>query len=185
MLLVFRVCHYHGPAGKGTRHLDYRAKTAVDRSERKHRVAVMPAMPEGQPEPTLPDVAVTDAAVAVGTSEKREVTGVSRLAPVVTPVVNNGLDVAGAQVTRPAARTWRSFGFLRYSPRDLKSHAGGKPYTLGYPGRGQRDKESGSTGLPQVRDNGMERVSRRAGGPNHLFGCLSCSTMERIRIWAT
>ena len=122
MLLVFRVCHYHGPAGKGTRHLDYRAKTAVDRSERKHRVAVMPAMPEGQPEPTLPDVAVTDAAVAVGTSEKREVTGVSRLAPVVTPVVNNGLDVAGAQVTRPAARTWRSFGFLRYPSRDLKSH---------------------------------------------------------------
>ena len=70
----------------------------------------------------MPDVAVTGAAVAVGTSEKREVTGVSRLAPLLTPVVNNGLDVDGAQVTRPAARPWRSFRFLRYSSRDLKSH---------------------------------------------------------------
>ena len=47
------------------------------------------------------DVALTGAAVAVGTSEKREVKGVSRLAPLLTPVVNNGLDVDGAQVTRP------------------------------------------------------------------------------------
>ena len=70
----------------------------------------------------MPDVAVTGAALAVGTWEKREVTGAGRLAPLLTPVVNNGLDVDGAQVTRPAARTWRSFEFLRYSSRDLKSH---------------------------------------------------------------
>ena len=70
----------------------------------------------------MPDVALTGAAVAVGTSEKREVTEVSRLAPVVTPLVNNGLDVDGVLVTRPAARPWRSFGFLCYPSRDLKSH---------------------------------------------------------------
>ena len=34
----------------------------------------------------------------------------------------NGLDVSGVQVPRSAARPWRSFGFLRYSSRDLKSH---------------------------------------------------------------
>ncbi len=69
----------------------------------------------------MPDVALTAAAVGVGTWEKGGYRG-QRLAPVITPVVNNGLDVDGAQVTRPAARTWRSFGFLRYSSRDLKSH---------------------------------------------------------------
>ena len=35
VLLVFRVCHYHGPVGKGMRHFNYRTRTAVDRSERK------------------------------------------------------------------------------------------------------------------------------------------------------
>ena len=58
-------------------------------------------MTEGQPEQPLPDVALTGAGAAVGTSEKREVPEVSRLAPLLTPVVNNGLDVEGAQVTRP------------------------------------------------------------------------------------
>ena len=70
----------------------------------------------------LPDLALAGAAVAVGTSEKREVKGVSSLAPLLTPVVNNGLDVDGVQVTRPAARPCRSFRFLHYSSRDLKSH---------------------------------------------------------------
>ena len=70
----------------------------------------------------MPDVALTGAAVAVGTWEKREVTEVSRLAPVVRPFAKIGLDVDGAQVTRPAARPWRSFRFLRYPSRDLKSH---------------------------------------------------------------
>ena len=69
----------------------------------------------------MPDVALTAAAVVVGTWEKGGYRG-QRVAPVVTPVVNNGLDVAGAQVTRPAGRAWRSFRFLRYSSRDLESH---------------------------------------------------------------
>ena len=53
---------------------------------------------------------------------ERGVTEISSLAPVVTPLANDGLDGNGAQVTRPAARPCRSFGFLRYSLRDLKSH---------------------------------------------------------------
>ena len=52
VLLVFRVCHYHGPAGKGMRHFDYRTKPPwTGRSG--NRVAVMPAMTEGQPAPTI------------------------------------------------------------------------------------------------------------------------------------
>ena len=60
-------------------------------------------------------VVLAGAAVEVKTSEKRGVTGVSRLAPAVTPFANNGLDVDGALMTRPAARPWRPFRFLRYS----------------------------------------------------------------------
>ena len=113
--------YHHGPAGKDVERLDYRTETGVDQSERK----------PGRRDPgndgrstgaNHADLALNGAAVAVGTWEKREVTGVSRLAPLLTPVVNNGLDVAGAQVTRPAGRAWRSFRFLRYSSRDLKSH---------------------------------------------------------------
>ena len=103
-------------------HFDYRARTAVDRSERKsgrRNAGNDGGSTGGQP---LPGVALTGAALAVGTWEKREVKGVSRLAPVVTPLAYNGLDVDGAQVTRPAARPLRSFGFLRYSSRDLKNH---------------------------------------------------------------
>ena len=70
----------------------------------------------------MPCLVLAGAAVEVKTSEKRGVTGVSRLAPVVTPLANIGLDVDGAQVTRPAARPWRPFRFLRYSSRDLKTH---------------------------------------------------------------
>ena len=51
----------------------------------------------------MPDAALAGAAVEVRTLEKREVTGVSRLTPLITPFVNIGLDVDGAQVTRPAA----------------------------------------------------------------------------------
>ena len=121
----------------------------------------------------MPDVAVTDAAAAVGTSGKREVKGVSRLAALLTPVVNNGLDVAGAQVD-PARGPDMAFLrvpalFLTGLEKPLAQPAGGKPYTLGYPGHGQSDKESGSTGLPQVRENGMERVNRRSGGAKHLI----------------
>ena len=35
VLLVAGPGNYHGPAGGGMRRFDYRAKTAVDRSERK------------------------------------------------------------------------------------------------------------------------------------------------------
>ena len=43
------------PRTRRRRHeaLRLESQTAVDRSERKHRVAVMPAMPEGQPAPTI------------------------------------------------------------------------------------------------------------------------------------
>ena len=86
--------YHHGPAGEGMERLDYRTETGVDRSERK----------PGRRDPgndgrstgaNHADLALTGAAVAVGTWEKREVTGVSRLAPLLTPVVNNGLDVDG------------------------------------------------------------------------------------------
>ena len=44
--------YYHGPAGGGMRRFDWRAKPPwTGRSE--NRVAVMPAMTEGQPEPTF------------------------------------------------------------------------------------------------------------------------------------
>ena len=95
MLLVFRVCHYHGPAGKDVERLDYRTETGVDQSERKpgRRNAGNGGRATGAKQ--LPVVALTDAAVAVGTWEKREVTEVSRLAPVVTVFANSGPDVNG------------------------------------------------------------------------------------------
>ena len=94
-----------------------------------------------------------------------------------------------AQVTRPAARPWRSFGFLRYSSRDLKSHwrslraASLKP--LDIPAAVSVIKRAAA--LACHRFVTME-WSVSAGEPVAritFFGCLSCSTMERIRIWAT
>ena len=111
------------PQVGGMSHFDYRAKTTVDRSERKpdRRNAGNDGRSTGANH--CRGAALTGAAVAVGTSE---ITGSYRGqqvgAGLSRPVANNGLDADGAQVTRPAARPWRSFGFLRYSPRDLKSH---------------------------------------------------------------
>ena len=131
VLLVFRVCHYHGPAGEGMRRFDYRTRTAVDRSERKpgrRNAGNDGGSTGGQP---LPGVALTGAAVAVGTWEKREVKGVSRLAPVVTLLANNGLDVDGAQVN-PARSPAMAFLrvpalFLTGLEKPLAQPAGGKP----------------------------------------------------------
>ena len=72
--------YHHGPAGKDVERLDYRTETGVDQSERKpgRRNASNDGRATGA---NHADVALTGAAVAVGTWEKREVTGVSRLAP--------------------------------------------------------------------------------------------------------
>ena len=72
--------YHHGPAGKDVERLDYRTEIGVDQSERKpgRRNA---GNDGGSTGANHADLALTGAAVAVGTWEKREVTGVSRLAP--------------------------------------------------------------------------------------------------------
>ena len=82
---------------------------------------------------------------------------VSRLASVVRPFAKIGLDVDRALVTRPAGPAMAPLPvpalFLTGLEEPLAQPAGRKPYTLVYPDRGQREKESGSTGAPQVRDD--------------------------------
>ena len=100
--------------------LGLQGQTAVDRSERNPGRSI-PAMTEGQPAPTIAGGSPYRCRRCGGDMGERGVTGVSRLALLLTPFANNGLDVDGVQVTRPAAQPRRSFGFLNYSSRDLKS----------------------------------------------------------------